>query len=78
MMPQRNSEAPVQVPVVWVRKGRGAVSNIAHRFESVARETDAEAAEAERLNASEYSTDDEALPALATSTTLETAKSLIT
>ena len=78
MMPQRNSEAPVQVPVAWVRKGRGAVSIIPHRFESVARETDAEAAEAERLNAGEYPTDDEALPALATSTTLETAKSLIT
>ncbi len=61
-----------------MRKGRGAVSNIAHRFESVARETDAEATEAERLNGGGFSFDDEALPALATATTLETAKSLIT
>src|SRR5687768_13221730 len=77
-MPQRNFQGPVQVPVAWVRKGRGAVSNIAHRFESVARETDADAAEAARLNVQGFSIDDEALPALATTTTLETAKSLIT
>ena len=72
-MHRSDSEIPVAVPVTLVRKGRGAVSNIAHRFESVTREADAEAAEAERLNL-----DDEALPALATATTLETAKSLIT
>ena len=34
----RNDSGAVAVPVTWVRKGRGAVSNIAHRFESVARE----------------------------------------
>ena len=28
---------PAPVPVALVRKGRGAVSNIAHRFESVER-----------------------------------------
>ena len=77
-MPRRNSEGPVELPVTWVRKGRGAVSNIAHRFESVAREIDADAAEAERINGDGHSLDDDALPALATTTTLETAKSLIT
>ena len=77
-MPRRNSEGPVEVPVTWVRKGRGAVSNIAHRFESVAREIDADAAEAERISGDGLSLDDDALPALATTTTLETAKSLIT
>ena len=75
-MHRNYSEGPEPVPVAWVSKGRGAVSNIAHRFESVAREADAEAAEAERLNAE--GPEDDALPALATATTLETAKSLIT
>jgi len=65
------------VPVTFVHKGRGAVSNIAHRFESVAREADGDAAEAERHNL-EATGEDETLPALATHTTLETAKSLIT
>ncbi|MGH6609069.1 MAG: PA0069 family radical SAM protein [Burkholderiaceae bacterium] len=55
-----------------VRKGRGAVSNIAHRFESVVRELDGDALDAAKLD-----TDDEALPAIATTTSLETAKSLI-
>ncbi len=73
-MRRSQSEAPA-LPVAWVRKGRGAVSNIAHRFESVAREIDGDAAEAERIAAD---VDDETLPALATSTTLETARSLIT
>ena len=75
-MHRNDSAGPVAVPVTWVRKGRGAVSNIAHRFESVAREPDSDAAEAERHAMLEG--DDEPLPALATSTTLETAKSLIT
>ncbi|HVG05513.1 MAG TPA: PA0069 family radical SAM protein [Burkholderiaceae bacterium] len=72
-MRRSESEAP-DVPVAWVRKGRGAVSNIAHRFESVMREIDGDAAEAERIAADV----DETLPPLVTSTTLETAKSLIT
>jgi DNA repair photolyase len=75
-MHRNDSAGPVAVPVTWVRKGRGAVSNIAHRFESVAREPDSDAAEAERHAILEC--DGEHLPALATSTTFETAKSLIT
>ncbi|HZA96779.1 MAG TPA: radical SAM protein, partial [Burkholderiaceae bacterium] len=75
---QRNESDFTAVPVTWVRKGRGAVSNISHRFESVAREPDADTAEAERLNGEGFPFDDDALPALATVTTLETAKSLIT
>ena len=71
-----DSPPPIAVPITLVRKGRGAVSNIAHRFESVVRERDTDAAEAERLEYDEF--DEETLPALATSTTFETAKSLIT
>ncbi len=59
-------------PITLVRKGRGAVSNIAHRFESVAREYDGEALDAASLD------DDDALPTLATTTRFEVAKSLIT
>jgi DNA repair photolyase len=70
-----DSAKSIAVPVTLVRKGRGAVSNIAHRFESVVRERDGDAADAERIEAQD---EDEALPALATSTTFETAKSLIT
>jgi Radical SAM superfamily len=58
------------VPVALARKGRGAVSNLAHRFESVER-----AAEPESLRGDE---DDADLPRLATSVTLETARSIIT
>lgn len=75
-MQHDDSLQPVAVPVTLIRKGRGAVSNIAHRFESVVRERDSDAAEAECLEHCDL--DDEALPALATSTTFETAKSLIT
>jgi len=75
-MHRNDSAEPIAVPVTWVRKGRGAVSNIAHRFESAVREPDSDATEAERL--ANFGSDDELLPALATSTTLETAKSLIT
>ena len=71
-----NSSQPVAVPIKLIRKGRGAVSNIAHRFESVVRERDSDAAQAERLEHCDL--DDEALPALVTSMTFETAKSLIT
>lgn len=66
---------PNDDPVVWVpapvalaRKGRGAVSNLAHRFESVQRSVDPEASPA----------DDEELPPLATNVTFETARSIIT
>jgi DNA repair photolyase len=66
------SDEPVvsaPVPVTIVRKGRGAVSNIAHRFESVERTVD--------LNA-DVDANDETLPPLATTITFETAKSIIT
>jgi DNA repair photolyase len=71
----QDDSSPIAVPITVVRKGRGAVSNIAHRFESVARTADGDALDAARLGADDA---DEALPALATTTTLETAKSLIT
>jgi DNA repair photolyase len=54
-----------------VRKGRGAVSNIAHRFERFAREADGDALDAARLE------DDEALPPLATEVSFETVRSLL-
>jgi len=78
--PATFADAPIERvpnddPVVWVpapvapaRKGRGAVSNLAHRFESVQRSVDPEALPA----------DDEELPPLATSVTFETARSIIT
>jgi DNA repair photolyase len=53
------------------RKGRGAVFNIAHRFESTHREIDADALDAD-------TDDDEPLSPLKTSVALETARSLIT
>ena len=45
---------------IRARKGRGAVSNVAHRFESVVREADGDALDAAML-------DDDPLPPLATS-----------
>jgi DNA repair photolyase len=60
--------AVVRLPLAL--KGRGAVSNIAHRFESVQREPDADGPPPDG--------DDEALPPLATSVTYETARSIIT
>ncbi len=68
---------PVAAPITIVRKGRGAVSNIAHRFESVARAIDGDALDAAHLD-TEPLDDDQDLPPLATTTRLETAKSLIT
>lgn len=65
-------EAPVfMVP----RKGRGAVSNIAHRFESTAREIDGDALDA-TLRAAEEQGED-LLPPLATTVTHEQARSLL-
>jgi DNA repair photolyase len=69
---------PVDDPVVGpsaqvkiARKGRGAVSNLAHRFESVQRVADGEVLPSD-------GGEEDALPALATSVTLETARSIIT
>ena len=56
---------------VRARKGRGAVSNFPHRFEAVEREADGDALDAALF-------DDEPLPPLATTVTVETARSLIT
>jgi DNA repair photolyase len=56
---------PVRVTVA--RKGRGAVSNVAHRFESVQRSVEPDAL-----------TDDEELPPLVTTVTFEVARSIIT
>ena len=56
---------------IRARKGRGAVSNVVHRFETVAREADGDALDAAML-------DDEPLLPLATTVTIESARSLIT
>ncbi len=53
--------------VAVARKGRGAVSNLAHRFESVQRSAEPDAL-----------TDDEELPPLQTTVTFEAARSIIT
>jgi DNA repair photolyase len=58
------------VPVPLARKGRGAVSNLPHRFESTERVADGDALDA-------LATDEE-LPPLATTVTMETARSIIT
>jgi hypothetical protein len=55
-------------PIAVVRKGRGAVSNLAHRFESVTREADGMMPDAAALDA------DETLPPLATTVTRESAR----
>jgi DNA repair photolyase len=61
------AQEPPAVPVAVVRKGRGAVSNLAHRFESVERVADAAA----------LVDDEEALPPLRTHVSFETARSVI-
>ncbi len=80
MQPRPRPEAPASlrgIPIALqppqARKGRGAASNIAHRFESVRREADGDA-----LDGALAADDDEPLPPLATQVTLETARSLIT
>jgi DNA repair photolyase len=63
-------------PVLLVkRKGRGAVTNLPHRFESAVREADGDALDAD-LTAAEANADD-ALPALQTTVTFEQARSLL-
>lgn len=80
-------------PVVFVpppsaavaRKGRGAVSNIAHRFASTRREADGDALDAERIERQAEraavcgvdADDDDALPPLQTVVMHEQAKSLL-
>lgn len=65
-------EAPV---LLLPRKGRGAVSNIAHRFESTAREADGDAVDAALRAAMDAG--DEVLPPLATHVMHEQARSLL-
>jgi DNA repair photolyase len=62
--------APIRI-VALVRKGRGAVGNVPHRFESVQREADGDA-----LDAARGEIDDE-LPPLETTVTHEHAKSIL-
>lgn len=58
-------------PAPQVLKGRGAVSNLAHRFESTRRDVDGDPLDVDTC-------DDDPLPPLKTSVALETARSLIT
>ncbi len=78
-MPATSAEDPIErvpdddqvvsapAPAALARKGRGAVSNLAHRFESVQRAPDLDDVP-----------EDEDLPPLATTVTRETARSIIT
>ena len=59
------------VPIHEARKGRGAVSHIAHRFESTQREIDGDALDAALLDG------EEELPPLATQVTFEQAGTII-
>jgi DNA repair photolyase len=59
------------VPIHEARKGRGAVSHIAHRFESTQREIDGDALDAALLDG------EEELPPLATRVTFEQAGTII-
>lgn len=70
--PPKPSDA-AGVPLTWhrPRKGRGAVSNLAHRFESVERERDGDALDHALRE------DGEELPPLATTVTHERVKSLL-
>ncbi len=71
MPPDRDAASGRTAGPPRARKGRGAVGNIAHRFERVAREADGDALDAARLE------EDEALPPLATEVRFETARSLL-
>jgi DNA repair photolyase len=59
------------VPIQEARKGRGAVSHIAHRFESRQREADGDALDAARVDG------DDELPPLATEVTFEHAGKIL-
>lgn len=72
MAPDRGENAAGRTALPpHARKGRGAVSNIANRFERVAREADGDALDAARLE------EDEPLPPLATEVSFETVRSLL-
>jgi DNA repair photolyase len=75
--PTAGASTRVEAPVVFVaRKGRGAVSNIAHRFESVEREIDGDVLDAARAAAA--ADGDDPLPPLPTEVMQERVKSLLT
>jgi len=72
MPPDRDDDASGRAAALpRARKGRGAVGNIAHRFERVVREADGDALDAARLE------DDGALPPLATEVRFETVRSVL-
>jgi DNA repair photolyase len=66
-VPDDDQVVSVPAPAAIARKGRGAVSNLAHRFESVQRAPDVDDVP-----------EDEDLPPLATTVTREIARSIIT
>lgn len=75
--PTAGASTRVEAPVVFVaRKGRGAVSNIAHRFESLEREIDGDALDA--AHAAAAADGDNPLPPLLTEVMHERVKSLLT
>jgi DNA repair photolyase len=67
-LPTDDAVVPVIGRAAVARKGRGAVSNLAHRFESIQRIPDDAPTDG----------DEQELPPLATSVTLESARSIIT
>ncbi len=72
MPPDRDGDASGRAGgAARARKGRGAVSNIAHRFTRLAREADGAALDAALQEA------DETLPPLVTAVSFETARSLL-
>jgi DNA repair photolyase len=70
----RNNATGKVVPIHEARKGRGAVSHIAHRFESREREPDGDALDAARA---EREDGDDELPPLQTEVTFEQAGSVL-
>lgn len=71
MPPDARRPLPPVVPVAPARKGRGALSRIAHRFDPVARQPDGDALDAARLAG------EDDLPPLATEVTFEQARGLL-
>jgi DNA repair photolyase len=69
-IPADDTVVGTSAPVTIARKGRGAVSNLAHRFASVQRVADGEPPSVDDAEG-------DAPPARATSVTLETARSII-
>jgi len=71
---RRNDATGKVVPIHEARKGRGAVSHIAHRFESREREPDGDALDAART---ERQAGDDELPPLETEVTFERVASVL-